>query len=447
MPGALRERVDLAVQRLAQGARHDASRLERTRDLAELPVEFDRSREEVVEPSCRTLPMRVENERVDLLAQVGDVCAEGEDVLDRAVVQIEADTHQPLLAGRDEDVLPLGGALEQQLALEDRGEGRRSDREEGVGTRDGLRDAGDDDGTGRGKAPDERRAEGAASEQGQAAATESRPRRRARSAALRAVPDRDHWLDRLLDLPERCLARHAEQHEEAQLDLAGGGGRQLDEKRARAGHAVEVVRRRLDGLAARLSERLDGNLRVRGVELSFRGEPDHDVGGVHARRDAVGRIVRTAACERDLRGAVGGLEEPVDAWLGVDEQRAVRSLEPGRAPGGGQDELRAPVGSLRVVPATRKGRHGSALDRAAMRSSPGWFHVFVHDPSLFATGHPGTMPQSGWLTRLPGEGALDGGHDAVGLVPLLVDAHTDRGALLRAVADENDRCLGPRAHG
>ena len=155
--------------------------------------------------------MAVEDEGVHLLAEVRDVCAEREHVLDRSVVQVEADAHEALLAGADERLLALGGALEEQFALEDRGERGCGERQEGVGPRDRLRYACDDDGAGGREAADQRGAERPAAEQRQPASSKRSAGGGARAPARCAFPDRDERLDRaVFDLPERRLARDAE---------------------------------------------------------------------------------------------------------------------------------------------------------------------------------------------------------------------------------------------
>ena len=111
-----------------------------------MTVELGHPREHVVEASCCALAVTLENERVDLVAQERDLRTEREDVLDRAVVEVEADPHQPLLAGAGEDLLALCRAFEQQLALEDRGERRAGRRQICVGAADGLDHARDDRG-------------------------------------------------------------------------------------------------------------------------------------------------------------------------------------------------------------------------------------------------------------------------------------------------------------
>ena len=101
------------------GRRDDALRLERVRDLAELPIELDEPRREVVEAAVRLLAIVLEHERVDLLLQQPDVAGKREDVLDRPVVEVEAEPHEPALGGRDERPLAARRVLEEVLALDD----------------------------------------------------------------------------------------------------------------------------------------------------------------------------------------------------------------------------------------------------------------------------------------------------------------------------------------
>ena len=94
---SLREAVDLAMQDLAERPRDDALRLQRVGDFAELPIELDEAPGEIVEAAMRLLAIVLEDERVDLLLQELDVGCEGEHVLDRPVVQVESQAHEPAL--------------------------------------------------------------------------------------------------------------------------------------------------------------------------------------------------------------------------------------------------------------------------------------------------------------------------------------------------------------
>ena len=103
------------------GRLSDALRLERVRDLAQLAVELDEPGGEVVEAAVATCSLVVlEDERVDLLLEEPDVGGEREDVLDRAVVEVEAEAHEPALGRRDERALAARRVLEEVLALDHR---------------------------------------------------------------------------------------------------------------------------------------------------------------------------------------------------------------------------------------------------------------------------------------------------------------------------------------
>ena len=331
-PGALGERIGLAVEDLAERARDDAPRLERARELAQVAVELRHAGEHVVEAPCGALAVALEDEGVDLVAQERHLGAEREDVLDGAVVQVEADPHQPLLAGADESLLALRRALEQELALEDRGERRAGRREVGVGASDRLDHAGDDRSARRAEAADEARTKRLRAEQAQRRAPTQRCLRgRAGATAARSVPERQHHVDvASVGPPERRLGRDAELEQEPQLDLAGDERRQLEQDRARADVAMEVEARGVQRLAPHLGERLDGDLHVGRVELALGGEGHDDACDVGADGEPVGGIRLARALERDEGPAVRGAEEEVHPRLGLGEQHPMRRLEPKR---------------------------------------------------------------------------------------------------------------------
>src|SRR6188472_846602 len=110
------------MEGLAERTRDDALRLERVCDLTQLAVELDETRGEVVEASVRLLAVVLEDERIYLLLEKLHVGGEGEDVLDRPVVEVEAQAHQAALGRRDQCSLPARGVLEQALAFDDRAE-------------------------------------------------------------------------------------------------------------------------------------------------------------------------------------------------------------------------------------------------------------------------------------------------------------------------------------
>src|SRR5919201_5680438 len=61
----------------------------------------------------------------ELLPEQAKLGAEREDLLDRAVVEVEAESCEPALGGLDERALPLGAALQQPGTLGRRREPRR----------------------------------------------------------------------------------------------------------------------------------------------------------------------------------------------------------------------------------------------------------------------------------------------------------------------------------
>ena len=87
---ALGERLHLAVQDLLDRPVDGARGLERVRQLAQVAVEVDEPPVHVVELGDRLLPMRLHDERVQLVAQPVHVAGQRENVLDRPVVEVEA---------------------------------------------------------------------------------------------------------------------------------------------------------------------------------------------------------------------------------------------------------------------------------------------------------------------------------------------------------------------
>src|SRR5262249_44612716 len=116
--GALGERIDLAVEDLAERAADHALRLQRVRDLPELTIELDEARGQIVEAAVCLLAEVFEDERVDLLLQELDVRREREDVLDRSIVQVEAQSHEASLGRRGQGAIAVRRVLEEVLALD-----------------------------------------------------------------------------------------------------------------------------------------------------------------------------------------------------------------------------------------------------------------------------------------------------------------------------------------
>ena len=410
------------MEDLAQWARHDAAGLQRAGELAEVPVELRDAGEHVVEAPGRALAVGVEYERVDLVAHKCDLRAEGQDVLNRPVVEVEPDPHEALLARAHEHLLPLGRALEQELALEDRRERGACCRQVGIGPRDGLEHAGHDGCARRPEAAHEARAERPRPEQAQRRpAPERRLRGRARPAALGAVPEcEDHVDVPAVASPERRLGGDPELEQEPELDLGGDERRELVEHRARAGSAVQVEPRGLDRLVANLGEGLDGDLHVRRIELALGGQGDDDARHVGAGREPVGCLRLAGTLEGDQRPAVGRPQEEMDARLGLGQQDPMRGLEPRSAARRRRERRGVPSRGLgRTALRPDEGRHQPSIaDRVIkpliMQEPPPCRRDAARFP-LFVT-----IPASGaCLLGSPlGERVLDRFDDTVRVVPL-----------------------------
>src|SRR5262249_14651598 len=119
---------------------------EKVRVPARWAVESDEPRREIVETAVGLLAIVLEDEGVDLLLEELDVGRKRQDVLDRAVVQVESEPHETAFRGGDQRPLAAGRMLEEPLALDDRAQSLCSLREVGVG--DVLLDSADpsDDG-------------------------------------------------------------------------------------------------------------------------------------------------------------------------------------------------------------------------------------------------------------------------------------------------------------
>ena len=285
-------------------------------------------------------------------------------------MEVEADPHQTLLARRDEDPLPLGRALEQELALEDGGERCRRDRQVRVEARARSVHSRDDRRRRLREAAHERRAERTAPDEGQrAAAPEGGACGRTGTSALRAVTDHDERLDvPALAAPQRDLGRHAQLDQQPQLELGRHERRKLEHERAGARRSVEVEARRLARLPTCLGQRPDGDLDVGGVELALRGERGDDHADVEAGRQAVGGVRRAGALVCPVRRTVRRLEVRMDAALCVAEKAPVGALEPGGAVARRVDDEAWPtIGPLAAGAGARKGRH---QERASGALSP-----------------------------------------------------------------------------
>ena len=99
------------------------------RDLAQALVERAEPGMDVVEASVHALPEVVGDDRRDLRRRCPQLLGERDDLLQRPVVEVEAEAHQAPLAGSDELVLALHSPVEERGALEQRRERGGSLRE------------------------------------------------------------------------------------------------------------------------------------------------------------------------------------------------------------------------------------------------------------------------------------------------------------------------------
>ena len=265
----------------------------------------------------RLVAVVLEDEGVDLLLQELDVGCQREDVLDRPVVEVEAEPHQPPFGRRDERALARRRVLEEMLALDDRAQ--RGCRLEQVRVGDGLlgrADASDDRGVRLAEAEHGRRPELRAAEE-----RETRPlaQRRLRLGARPAAgtafaAERDDAVEPARRArPERDVAQHVEAEQQPELELDRQERRQLEQARVPDDLAEEDVARGRQGKRAGLGDDGAGSAHVGLVELERSAQLDDRRRRVPDRREAVPDLVVPVA--------------RVDA------------------PGVGEDRLRAPAGS------------------------------------------------------------------------------------------------------
>src|SRR5213076_2354544 len=108
---ALGEGRDLVVDHDWQRAANEAARLERVRELAQNTIELPDAPVEIVQPADADLPVLIGQELLELPAHEVEVGAEGRDVLQRAVVEVEGQPTEPPLARAHERALAGGAPL------------------------------------------------------------------------------------------------------------------------------------------------------------------------------------------------------------------------------------------------------------------------------------------------------------------------------------------------
>src|SRR5438874_7691944 len=115
--GALREGCDFVADHDRKRTAHDASRLERVRQLSENAVELPDARLEVVDPRDAELLALLRQQLHQLPPNQEDIRTEGSDVLEGAVVEVKREPTQAALARANERPLAGAAAFEHQLPL------------------------------------------------------------------------------------------------------------------------------------------------------------------------------------------------------------------------------------------------------------------------------------------------------------------------------------------
>ncbi len=299
---------------------------------AEPSVEVAQPREHVVEPSVGEVTVRLEDEGIDLVAEAPRLAGERQHVLDRAVVQIEPEAHQPFLTGCDERPLAPCIALEQVLALENRRERRCCRLEIGGDVPPGIAEDTDHDRAGRGSEPLHlSRAKARLTDEREAAA------RRARRFCGSADPPRGGvGTERqdALDLgavdatPDGRLGRDVEVEQERQLDLGSHGRGKLEERRAGTGPREEIEGCDRERLGECVCESRGDHARVVGLELALGRKAHHHVRCVRRRGEGVGSVTLTCSPGDPARPEVSGGEDGREVLGDSVEKPAVDPAQP-----------------------------------------------------------------------------------------------------------------------
>jgi hypothetical protein len=291
--------------------------------------------------------MILEHEGIDLLLQEPHVCGEGEHVLDRAVVEIEAEPHESPFRCRDERSLPRARVLEEVLSLDHRTQGgcglveeRVGDlRIDGAGTSDDgrvrLREARNRSGAELGAA--EERETRSAAEDGLRLGAHA-------SARLSVAAEGEDAVDTARGpVPEGYLREHVEAEEQRELDLGGEERRELQQSRMAGGLAVEDVAGGRERQRTGLRDCGGGSANVGFVELERGGELDQ-----RGRRvPGGGEIVSDLGVGAPFANAAGArentLERRADVLRTALEEVVVNAFEPfGRAGDTGTIRLERP---------------------------------------------------------------------------------------------------------
>ncbi len=118
--GRVLERAQLGLHCIRHGAGDGRRRADGVRDLAQALVEGAEPSVDVVEAPAHALPEIVGNDRRNLRRRGTQLVGQRDELLQRPVVQVEAETHDAPLAGSHEVVLALHSPVEKGCPLEKR---------------------------------------------------------------------------------------------------------------------------------------------------------------------------------------------------------------------------------------------------------------------------------------------------------------------------------------
>ena len=244
------------------------------RDLAQALVEGAEPRVDVVEAPAHALPEVVGNDRRDLRRRGTQLLGQRDELLQRPVVQVEAETHDAPLAGSHEVVLALHSPVEERRPLEKRCQRGRSFLEvllemlrlgdPSAGHERGVRAVPplDDPDVHLGRADDDSVERGA--------------RRLPQPAAARrfAVRDETGRGAGRVEEPEGAGSSGGELDQQDERELGGDRRRKLGELLAPESAPEDCERRSLGRQAELVGRRCDRHARLAGLEPVLGGDRD-----------------------------------------------------------------------------------------------------------------------------------------------------------------------------
>ena len=343
MPVAFSSATQLGLDCIRDRPGDGRRRADGVRDLAQALVERAEPRVDVVEAPAHALPEVVGDDRRDLRRRGPQLLGQRDDLLQRPVVEVEAEAQEAPLAGSHEVVLALHSPVEERGTLEQRRERVRSLLEVllemlrlgGPSTRDerGVRAVPplDDPDVHLGRAGDH--------------AVERGLRHLAQPAAARRLAVRDETGGRAgrVEDPERAGSGGCELDEQGERELRGDRRRKLGELLARERAPEDRERRSLGRQPELVGRGRDRGACLSGLEPVLDGDRDDRIAEEVERSSltpAVGQPPRPHLAGTERRTQVARKERACRGpWLsGADRRRTGDQLR-GQ---GGADRRDAP---------------------------------------------------------------------------------------------------------